>query len=104
MAQGRSRVRHQFQLYSNYFTSLPSSPAKLASMNSALLKGTQELIEVHNRWSQKTHVMRWFEGAGEAESPTLLAQKSQKEVKGINEKISSVKVSPFLEEFLTSHK
>lgn len=73
-------------------------------MNSALLKGTQELIEVHNRWSQKTHVMRWFEGAGEADSPVLLAQKSQKEVKGMNEKISNVHVSPFLEEFLTKSK
>ena len=104
VAQGRSRVRHQFQLYSNYFTSIPSSAAKLGAMNSALLKGTQELIEVHNRWSQKTHVMRWFEGAGETESPTLLAQKSEKEIKGMNERISSVKVSPFLEKFLTSSK
>ena len=69
-------------------------------MNSALLKGTNELIEVHNRWSQKTHVMRWFEGTGERESPVLIAQKSGKEVKKINEKISKIEISPFLESFL----
>ena len=104
--QGRSRVRQQFQLYSNYFKSLPSpspsSPTKLSAMNAALLKGTQELIEVHNRWSQKTHVMRWFEGAGEMDSPLLLAKQSEKEIKAINENISKVNVSPFLEEFLTN--
>lgn len=69
-------------------------------MNAALLKGTQELIEIHNRWSQKTHVMRWFEGAGEAESPMALADKSEKDIKAINENISKVKVTPFLEKFL----
>jgi hypothetical protein len=73
-------------------------------MNSSLLKGTQELIEVHNRWSQKTHVMRWFEGAGEIESPITIANKSENEIKAINENISNVKVSPFLEQFLTFRK
>lgn len=105
VAQGRSRVRQQFEQYARFFTNLPSeSPAKLAAMNAALLKGTQELIEVHNRWSQKTHVMRWFEGAGERESPASLAKSTEKQIKAINEHISNVKVSPFLESFLTQSK
>lgn len=44
--------------------------------------------------------MRWFEGAGEAESPMTLADKSEKDIKAINENISKVKVTPFLEQFL----
>ena len=100
VAEGRARVRQQFQLHSNFFSRLPpSSPSTLSAMNAALLKGTQELIEIHNRWSQKTHVMRWFEGAGERESPTLLAQRTETEVKRINEGVG-VNVSPFLENFL----
>ncbi len=100
VAQGRSRIRHQFQQHSAYFSSLPET-AKLAAMNAALLKGTQELIEVHNRWSQKTHVMRWFEGAGETLSPAILAMDSQKQVNAINENISKIQVTPFLANFLT---
>ena len=104
VAKGRSRVRHQFELYSEYFSTIAVTSTKLAAMNAALLKGTQELVEVHNRWSQKTHVMRWFEGAWELESTTMIAQKSDKEIRGINEKISKIDVSPFLEKFLTVEK
>jgi hypothetical protein len=48
--------------------------------------------------------MRWFEGAGEIESPITIANKSENEIKAINENISNVKVSPFLEQFLTFRK
>lgn len=107
--QGRARVRQEFQLYSNYFSTLRQNSEKidtdkLTIMNAALLKGTNELIEVHNRWSQKTHVMRWFEGSGERESPALLAQNSVKSIKSVNERISKVQVTPFLEQFLTREK
>lgn len=46
--------------------------------------------------------MRWFEGAGERESPAFLAEKTAAEVKMINEGIhgKSAAVSPFLENFL----
>lgn len=103
VAQGRARVRTLYHHYANYFSNLPSEPpaTKLAAMNAALLKGTQELIEIHNRWSQKTHVMRWFEGAGEANSPARLAAETDKQVKRINEDIAGRKVTPFLEKFLT---
>lgn len=103
VAQGRARVRQQFHLHAAYFSTLPpSAPSTLAAMNAALLKSTQELIEVHNRWSQKTHVMRWFEGAGERESPAFLAEKTAAEIKKINEGIhgKAAAVSPFLENFL----
>lgn len=104
--KGRARVRQEFQHYSTYFSTLPDTDinSKLAVMNAALFKGTNELIEVHNRWSQKTHVMRWFEGAGEEESPARLAQISAKQIKSVNERISKVQVTPFLEQFLTLNK
>lgn len=73
-------------------------------MSGVLLKGTNELIEVHNRWSQKTHVMRWFEGVGERKSPAILASNSDKQVKSLNEEISKVDISPFLQDFLTANK
>lgn len=106
VAVGRARVRQQFEAYARFFNSLPNSDKsnKLAAMNAALLKGTQELIEVHNRWSQKTHVMRWFEGAFEHDSPALASQRTAKQIKMINESVLEDKTSPFLIDFLTRTK
>ena len=106
VAQGRALVRQQFHLHAAYFSRLPAASAStLAAMNATLLKSTQELIEIHNRWSQKTHVMRWFEGAGERESPVYLAEKASIEVKRINEGLNCKEnVSPFLENFLLNNK
>lgn len=103
MAAGRARVRQEFETYSKFFDSLSSTakPEKLAAMSAALLKGTQELIEVHNRWSQKTHVMRWFEGANERASPLLSNRNSERRVKIINESVNEHNSSPFLVDFLT---
>ena len=104
VAVGRSRVRQEFQNYAKLFSALPSTPTKLPAMNAALLKGTQELVEVHNRWSQKTHVMRWFEGAGELQSPARLQWESSKVIKELNEGINLKDKSSFLNQFLTQSK
>lgn len=53
--------------------------------------------------------MRWFEGAGERESPVLLARETGIEIKRINEGLAedgngSINVSPFLENFLLRNK
>lgn len=116
VSEGRFRVRQEFEKYSNYFTDLivkngqQVSPQVLAAMNTALLKGTQELIEVHNRWAQRTHVMRWFEGAWEEDSPVVLAANREKEIKKLNSVNGSVNgvggvlkkdSSNFLSNFLT---
>lgn len=51
------RVRAEFERYRRQHD--------LGVINVLLLKGTQELIETHNKWKQKTHVMRLFEGEWE---------------------------------------
>ena len=101
VAEGRARVRAEFDRWAAHFSALPrDSPSTLAAMNAAIFKGTQELIEVHNRWAQKTHFMRWFEGAWERENPQFEALEGQRQVRRINEGVTT-KTSPFLESFLT---
>jgi len=60
LEEGRRRVRKDFQ----------GPPiTNLNLLNIFLLKGTQELIEIHNKWKQKTHVMRWYY---EEDSPPII--------------------------------
>lgn len=102
VAEGRARVRHEFDKWAAHFAALPrSEPATIAAMNAAIFKGTQELIEVHSRWAQKTHFMRWFEGAWERENPHAEALLGQAQVRRINEGIAHKASSPFLDAFLT---
>lgn len=50
---GRSRVRGEFERWRNL--------SELPMINRRILLGTQELIETHNKWKQKPHVMRYFD-------------------------------------------
>ncbi len=101
MAEGRARVRSEYDRWAAHFSALPrDSPSTIAAMNAAIFKDTQELIEVHNRWSQKTHFMRWFEGAWEHENPQSEALEGQRQVRRINEGVPG-QSSSFLETFLT---
>lgn len=50
---GRARVRSEFEK-SRRLSDLPV-------INVLLLKGTQDLIEAHNKWKQRTHIMRYFD-------------------------------------------
>lgn len=94
-------MRAEFDRWAAHFSNLPrDSPETLAAMNMALFKGTQELIEIHSRWGQKTHFMRWFEGAWERENPQTEAVEGRRQVRKVNEGVSG-KTSPFLESFLT---
>ncbi len=101
MAEGRARVRLEFDRWAAHFSNFPrDAPSTLGAMNAALFKGTQELIEVHNRWAQKTHFMRWFEGAWEPQNPQSESVEARRQVHRVNEGVSE-STSPFLESFLT---
>lgn len=102
VAEGRARVRAEFNRYAAYFATLPpNEPSTLAAMNAAILKGTQELIEVHSRWAQKTHFMRWFEGAWERQNPQLMATQVDRNIQRINQGVKVGETSAFLDDFLT---
>lgn len=44
-------------------------------MNLVLLKGTQELIESHNKWKQRSHILRYFDANEWDPQVRLAAQK-----------------------------
>lgn len=89
--EGRARVRVEFEKYRHL--------QNLSVINVLLLKGTQELIETHNKWKQKTHVMRLFEGEWDAitkdiDNPLKQSPKAQ----------TLSQTSPFLSRFLTNRQ
>jgi len=85
---GRARVRAEFER-SRHLSDLPL-------INLSLLKGTQELIESHNKWKQRTHIMRYFD-ANDWDPVVRLAMQR---VESPLEK----QASPFLKQFLNSAK
>jgi hypothetical protein len=105
VAEGRARVRRAFADYSTFFRT--TKTADLEARHLALLKGTQELIEVHNRWSQKTHLMRRFEGANEPASPLLEDRRRDVFIGAANNGIGwnpKIPESEFVRNFLLQNK
>ena len=81
----RARVRFEYEANKHVET--------LEAKNVLILKWTMELIETHNKWKQKLHVMRFFDSGDWA----ALRQRTS------NPRLSPlppVGVSPFLAEFL----
>ena len=65
IAQCRARVRRQFDRQSSFLDQLQTrnvrSSELLKLINMMNLKGCMQLIEIHNRWTQKLHIMRFFD-------------------------------------------
>ncbi len=97
----RARIRFEFERFQD--------TTELPLINVLLLKGTQELIETHNRWKQKTHVMRYFDGtwsdtlriASRPAPPSSLASANALPVKAL---AAITNPSPFLSAFLTNRQ
>lgn len=65
IAQCRARVRRQFDRQSAFLDQLQARnvrPNELLKLTNLMnLKGCMQLIEIHNRWTQKLHIMRFFD-------------------------------------------
>lgn len=82
---GRARVRAEFEQSRRV--------ADLPVINMLLLKGIQELIEAHNKWKQRSHIMRYFD-ANEWDPQVKLAMQKL-------ESPLEKQASPFLKKFLS---
>lgn len=81
---GRARVRAEFEK-TRFIQDLPV-------LNVLIIKGTMELIEAHNKWKQKTHLMRYFDANDWDPAVQIRAQRKVSEIEA--------KASPFLKDFL----
>lgn len=87
VSMGRLRVRTEWERYRNV--------TNLDVLNVLLVKGTQELIETHNKWKQRVHVMRFFDNP----KWDQLAQTALQPTPGVGLLQEEAK-SPFIREFL----
>lgn len=85
---GRARVRAEFERF--------RPVSDLGVTNVLLLKGTMELIEAHNKWKQKTHLMRYFDSNEWDPAIQVKGQKLRTPLQA--------KASPFLASFLEQGK
>jgi hypothetical protein len=65
-------------------------------MNLLILKGTQDLIEAHNKWKQRSHIMRYFDANEWDPQVRLNMQKLESPLER--------QASPFLRKFLSPTK
>lgn len=86
VALGRARVRAEFERN--------RAVADLPLLNVLLVKGTQELIEAHNKWKQRTHLLRYFDANEWDPSVQLGKQRLQSPLEK--------QASPFLRAFLAA--
>ena len=88
-ALGRARVRAEFEKN----RSAPAADAdNLALINTRILRGTMDLIEAHNKWKQKSHILRYFDANDWDPVNQLRAQRKKSELE--------LRASPFLSSFL----
>lgn len=85
-ALGRARVRVEFEKNRH------PSDANLALLNTLIIRGTMDLIEAHNKWKQKSHVLRYFDANEWDPVNQLKAQRKKSELE--------MRASPFLTSFL----
>lgn len=111
MAEGRARVRRQFERQALLLSALHArgirEAERLRVLNLMTLKGTMQLIEVHNRWTQRLHIMRWWDEEEEAEKwlpeqlPKEMAPRAKDALVSGQHPAEPV-VSPFLQSFLSA--
>lgn len=86
-ALGRARVRAEFEK-----NRTAPSDGNLALLNTLIIRGTMELIEAHNKWKQKSHILRYFDANEWDPVNQLRAQRKKSELEA--------RASPFLTSFL----
>lgn len=61
VAAGRALVRRYFDRQAAQLAQVHDPEIKLKLLNNLVLKGTMILIDVHNKYAQKLHIMRFFD-------------------------------------------
>ena len=110
IAQCRARVRRQFDRQASFLGELRERSVRsgelLKLINLMNLKGCMQLMEIHNRWTQKLHILRFFDEEtreGEERDKWIPERMPEGFENGENGKDNEGKriVSPFLRDFLT---
>ena len=98
---GRSKVRERFERNAEFLDQLRTRGIReseiLHVFNMMNLKGTMQLIEVHNQWAQRVHLMRMIKGEGSPDESWIIPEK-------LPESLRKEPVSEFLKTFLTSNQ